>query len=89
MRENLDGNPQELILSYAYPFKPINPQTIARYIKLFLAMAGIGITVFNTHSVRSASTSKANNRGFSIKDIQKAAVFGKAAAHFESTINSQ
>ena len=34
-RENLDGNPQKLILSYAYPFKPINSQSIARYIKLF------------------------------------------------------
>ena len=36
-------------------------------------MAGIDITVFATHSVRSASTSKANNIGLSIKDIQKAA----------------
>ena len=34
-------------------------------------MAGIGI--FTTHSVRSASISKANNIGLSIKDIQKAA----------------
>ena len=73
MRENLDGNPQELILSYAYPSKTINSQWIARYIKLFLATAGIEITVFTTHSVRSASTSKANNIGLSIKDIQKAA----------------
>ena len=36
-------------------------------------MAGIDITVFMTHSVRSASTSKVNNIGLSIKDIQKAA----------------
>ena len=59
VRENLDGNSQELILSYAYPFKPINSQSIARYVKLFLAMEGIDITVFTTHFVRSASTSKA------------------------------
>ena len=54
MRKNLDRNPQELILSY------VNSQSIARYIKLFLAMAEIDITVFTTHFVYSAST-KANN----------------------------
>ena len=39
-----------------------------------------------THSVRSASTSKANNIGLSINDIQKQLV-GQVTAHFESTIN--
>ena len=73
VRENLDGNPEELNLSYAYPFKPINSQSVARYIKLFLTMAGIDIIVFTAHSIRSASTSKANNIGLSIKDIQKTA----------------
>ena len=29
LRENLEGTPQQLILSYAYPHKPINSQTIA------------------------------------------------------------
>ena len=57
--ESLDGNPQELILSYAYTFELINSQLIARYTKLFFAMAGIDITIFTTHSVHSASTSKA------------------------------
>ena len=35
------------------PFKPIISQSIARYVKLLLAMAGIDITIFMTHSVRS------------------------------------
>ena len=47
---------------------PINSQFIARYIRLFLAMAGIDIT---THFVRCASSSKAYNIGLSIKDKQK------------------
>ena len=38
-------------------------------------MAGTNITVFTIHSVRGASTSKANNIRLSIKDIQKAAVW--------------
>ena len=36
-------------------------------------MGEIDITVFTSHSVLSASTSKTNNIGLSIKDIQKAA----------------
>ena len=52
-------------------------------------MAGIDITVFTTHSVRSASTSKANNVRLSIKDIQKAVVWkgiGTFWKHYELTI---
>ena len=51
----------------------MNNQTIARYVKLFLGDAGIDTTVFTAHSTRSASTSKANNLGLSMKDIAKAA----------------
>ena len=40
-------------------------------------MAGIDITVFTTHFICSASTSKANNIGLSIKDIQKKQLVGK------------
>jgi len=73
IRENLEGKPQGLILSYAYPHNPVGVSTIARYVKIFLGMAGIDITVFSTHSTRHASTSKNNNMGLSIKDIAKAA----------------
>ena len=73
IRDNLEGDSDQLILSYAYPHNPINSQSIARYIKLFLELCGIDITVFTAHSVRSSSTSKANNIGLSIQDIQKAA----------------
>lgn len=34
-KENLEGNKNQVTLSYAYPHKPINSQAIARYIKLF------------------------------------------------------
>ncbi|XP_057291878.1 uncharacterized protein LOC130614434 [Hydractinia symbiolongicarpus] len=73
IRENLENQPKQLLLSYAYPHKPVGVATIARYIKLFLGLAGIDITVFTAHSVRSVSTSKANNLSLNIKDIQKAA----------------
>ena len=73
IKENsCEGNPQ-LIISHRTPYKPVNPQTIARYVLKFLGMAGIDITVFTAHSIRKASTSKANNMGLSLKDIAKAA----------------
>ena len=51
-------------------------------------MTGIDITVFTRHSVRSASTSKANNIGLSIKDIQKAAGW-KGSSTFREHYNCQ
>jgi len=36
-------------------------------------MAGIDVTVFSTHSIRHASTSKSNNMGLALKDIAKSA----------------
>ena len=73
IRENLEGNPQTLILSYKYPHNPVKACTIARYITQFLGRAGVDITLFTAHSVRSAATTKANSIGVSIKEIQRAA----------------
>ena len=47
--------------------------TIVRYVKRFLDICEIDITIFIAHSIRSATTSTANNMDLSIKDIQKAA----------------
>ena len=75
IRENLEGNKDQLILSYAYPHKPINcHQSTARYIKLFLELSGIDVTAFTAHSTRSTSTSKANNVGLCLKETENAAV---------------
>ena len=76
IRENLETVGEEkhsLILSYVYPNKPVKSATLARYTKELLGMAGVDITVFTTHSTRSASTSKGNNLGLSLKDITAAA----------------
>ena len=69
IRENLEGNKDQLILSYAYPQKPIDcHQSTARHIKLFLELSGIDFTAFTAHSKRSSSTSKANNVGLCLKE---------------------
>ncbi len=62
-----------LIISYAPPNRSVKSATLARYVKDFLGMAGIDVTVFTTHSTRAASTSKLNNLGMSLKDLSKAA----------------
>ena len=74
IRENiqLEGEKLSLILSYAYPHRPVQSATLARYVKDFLGMAGIDLKVFTAHSTRAASSSKANNLGMSLKDISKA-----------------
>ena len=53
IRENLQDQPTELLLSYAYPHNPVGNTTIARYVKLFLGLAGVDIAVFTTHSKSS------------------------------------
>ena len=50
-KENLEGTPQQLILSYAYSHRPVNSQIIAWYIKLFLGMYGIDSTVYLLHTL--------------------------------------
>ena len=73
LRNHLTGNDKQFIISYAPPHNPISSATIARYIKTFIELAGIDITVFTAHSTRNSSTSKANNAGLSVKNMQKAA----------------
>ena len=73
IRENSSPDDHTLFISYAQPYKPVKSATLARYIKTFLADAGIDVTVFTAHSTRKASTSLANNLGLSVKDLIKAA----------------
>ena len=70
LSKNLEGT-QQFISSHAYPYKPVNSQKIAQYVKIFWDMSGIDIMVFNWHSARTASASTTNKMGLSIKDIKK------------------
>ena len=62
-----------LFLSYAPPHHPVKCSTIARYVRNMLELAGIDITSFSAHSVRSASTSSARRRNLSMVEICRAA----------------
>ena len=58
-----------LFITYGKPHKQASPDTISRWIKNMLSESGVDITVYKAHSCRSASTSKANNIGITMKEI--------------------
>jgi integrase len=63
----------ELLLSVERPYSHVSNQTVSRWLKQGLSLAGIDANVFKAHSYRHASTSKALIKGCSI-DI----IFSKA-----------
>ncbi|CAG2194969.1 unnamed protein product [Mytilus edulis] len=64
---------QKLILSCVKPYQHVSKATIARWVKTVLQLAGIDITIYKSHSTRSASTSAAFQCATSIDTILKAA----------------
>ena len=63
------------------PHREVNTQTISRWIKTLMRMAGVK-DVFSGHSVRHASTSKAKHLGVGLQTIMKTA-FWKNALNFK------
>lgn len=59
-------NSDELLISVVLPYKPVTSQTISRWLKECLSLAGIDVSIFKAHSFRHASTSKAVAKGVSL-----------------------
>ena len=55
------------------PFKAVSKDTISRWIKTMLNLAGIDTDKFSAHSTRMASTSKANCQGVGMETILRTA----------------
>ena len=64
-----DNSETKLFLSHLSPHKSVSKSTITRWIKEVMALSGIDVAMFQTHSIRAASSSKVNNKGLSTKDI--------------------
>ena len=64
---------RNLIISYKKPHNAVCKSTIARWCKNILKKSGINIEAYSSHSTRSASTSKAKERGLTMAEINKAA----------------
>ena len=59
----------KLLLSYIRPYKSVSRDTISRWIKMVMTRSGIDTNIYGSHSVRSASTSKAKLKMVPIADI--------------------
>lgn len=69
--------PKQLFLSWATK-REISKQTLSRWLKMSLEMAGIDVTQFSGHSYRGAGLSCAMNRGASLDQIVKAGCWKNA-----------
>lgn len=63
----------KLLLSYVKPHSPVSRDTVSRWIKTVMTRAGIDTSIYKSHSVRSASTSKAKTNFVPISNILKKA----------------
>ena len=63
----------DLWISPVKPYKPVGRQTISRWLKELLKLAGIDTAVYNPHSTRMAAVSKAHKMGVGMHTILKTA----------------
>lgn len=70
--EKLRNSPKFWI-SWKKPFQPIGRQTISRWLKKALQLSGIDTSQFTAHSIRMASSSKANAMGVGLSTILRTA----------------
>ena len=73
-----ESQKQQLFIACVKPHKPVAPCTIARWLKTLMGLAGIDVTKFSGHSVRSASTSKAKRCGLSTPQVLERANWSNA-----------
>jgi hypothetical protein len=69
----------QLLISYSKPHHPISKETIARWAKKVLELAGIDITKYSSHSSRAAATSRCKAGGLNLTEIMKCAGWSSAS----------
>ena len=67
------SDPNPLFISLVKPHKKVSPQTMGRWIKSTLALAGIDTSMYGAHSTRGVSTSTAKQKGVALVDVMSAA----------------
>lgn len=73
----LRPNSNKLFLTLIAPYRPVTGSTIGRWVKPFLAKAGVDTTVFSAHSTRGAAASKAVANGVPTDAVMRAAHWAK------------
>lgn len=67
--QNLRHDHHKLLVSYQKPRRPVSKDTVSRWLKMELKLAGIDTSTFSAHSTRAASTSAAKAQKLSITTI--------------------
>ena len=65
------GGPTQLLITHVKPHQTASKETISRWAKDILTMAGVNTDIFTTHSTRGACTSKAYSAGVPIDIVLK------------------
>lgn len=81
------GDIENLILTSRAPYRKATTQTISRWIKKCLSLAGINPSLFTAYSTRHASTSAAFHRGVSLDIIRKTAGWTEKSRTFAKFYN--
>ena len=83
------GTETQLLISYIKPYKKVSTDTISRWLKEIIGLAGIDTKVFKGHSTRSAATSKASSLGISVKEIMERANWRTNESTFQRFYNKK
>jgi len=63
----------QLLISYVKPYGPVSRDTVSRWCKVVLSLAGIDVSIFKAHSTRSAASSFLAEKNVCLKDIMLSA----------------
>lgn len=67
--EPLRGDCTALFISYMKPYRQVSRDTISRWLRTVMCLAGINCDIFKSHSIRGASSSKAKMNSVPINHI--------------------
>ncbi len=87
--KTIRGEEKQLFISYMKPHAKVTAATISRWVKMIMAMAGIDVSIYKSHSVRAASTSKAWELGVPLEEILRTAGWSSAvtfANYYKKTV---
>lgn len=85
--DTLRGDVKQLLIIYSTPHKAVSPDSLSRWIKTTLVLAGVDTSKYSAHSERSASTSAAKRNSVSIAITMKSAGWSQESTFASFTTN--
>ena len=73
-----DPSQSKLLISYIQPYKPVSRDTVTRWVRSVMSLAGIDTSTYSAHSTRAASVSAASRASVKLQDILDTAGWSSA-----------